>query len=750
MPPRSDLSASLLRWFVIAVLLPCGFTRADDTKLDARKLAFFESQIRPVLIRHCYECHSADSKELRGGLLVDSREGLVIGGDSGPALQTDKPAESLLLKALNYKDGLEMPPDRKLPETVIADFETWIRDGAVDPRSGKAPVRKAAIDLEKGRTFWSFRPVAAPLLPEGRRDWVRNEVDQFISADWPAELPSPQDAAPDVVLRRLYVVLTGLLPEPEEQEAFIAAWNQNADEAIAGVVDRLLQSPRYAERWGRHWLDVVRYAESTGGGRSMMLPDAWRFRDYVIDSFRRDKPFPQLVREHIAGDLLPSSSDSRHDEQVIGSGYLMLGAINYEEQDKEQLRMDVVDEQIDSMGRTFLGMTLGCARCHDHKFDPVPTTDYYALAGIFRSTKALVPGNVSGWVTRPLKLGVDQAAVDAWKKKDSDLEQQIASLKQLVRNPGSRISAPGLKDLAGVIVDDSDAVLEGVWTDSKFQQPFIGEGYHHSGQPRKGIKATYSATLPGDDEYVVRMVINHADSRSDRIPVMISHVDGETQVEVSQKSAPPGDGVFAELGRFRFSAGTPAKVVVLAEQASPGYVIVDAIQFVSTSLMPVSEMPAELAGQSREQLEARLKSLEDERKKHTAVKPNAPVAMCVEDEKQPGDWHLHVRGEIRNLGPVVPRGFLSVTEQASLSSRPAHELTGSSGRLELAEWIASDSNPLTARVWANRIWLNVMGEGLCQNSGQFRNDRRTADTSATPGFSRVNAGSQGCLVDPAQ
>ncbi|MBL8809568.1 MAG: DUF1553 domain-containing protein [Planctomycetaceae bacterium] len=719
MPHRSIFSAVLLRFLALIALMPGGTLLADEATADAEKLAFFENQIRPVLIRHCYECHSADSKELRGGLLVDSREGLAIGGDSGPAIQTDKPADSLLLKALKYEDGLEMPPAKKLPESVIADFETWIRNGAVDPRSGKAPVRKAAIDLEKGREFWSFRPLAEPPVPEGRLQWVRNEVDRFISADWPADVPPPQDAAPDVVLRRLSVVLTGLLPEPEEQEAFIKAWNQNPDDAIAGAVDRLLQSPRYAERWGRHWLDVVRFAESTGGGRSMMLPDAWRFRDYVIDSFRQDKPFPQLVREHIAGDLLPSSTDAQHDEQVIGSGYLMLGAINYEEQDKEQLRMDVVDEQIDSMGRTFLGMTLGCARCHDHKFDPVPTTDYYALAGIFRSTKALVPGNVSGWVTRPLKQGVDQAAIDAWKKKDGDLEKQIASLKQLVRKSGSRTSAPGLKDLPGVIVDDSDAVLEGVWTDSMFQQPFIGDGYRHSGQPRKGIKATYSATLPKDDEYVVRMVINHADSRSDRIPVMISHVDGETQVEVSQKTAPPGDGVFAELGRFRFNAGTPAKVVVLAEQASPGYVIVDAIQFVSTSMMPANEMPAELAGQSREQLESRLKALEEERKKHTSVKPDAPVAMCVEDEKQPGDWHLHVRGEIRNLGPVVPRGFLSVTEQASLSSRPKDGFAEASGRRELADWIASDSNPLTARVWANRIWLNVMGEGLVRTPDNF-------------------------------
>ncbi len=693
--------------------------RSDEKTENADRLAFFESRIRPVLISYCYECHSADSKEVRGGLLVDSREGLAVGGDSGSAIHREKPEESLLLKALRYEDGLEMPPAKKLPDSVIADFEQWIRDGATDPRSGKVPVRKAAVDLEKGREFWSFRPVAKPSVPEGDREWARNEIDQFISSHWPEGTSPPQDAAADVVLRRLHIVLTGLLPEPEEQKQFIAAWNENPDEAVAGAVDRLLLSPRYAERWGRHWLDVVRFAESTGGGRSMMLPDAWRFRDYVIDSFRRDKPFPQLVREHLAGDLLPSSTDAQHDEQVVGSGYLMLGAINYEEQDKEQLRMDVVDEQIDSLGRTFLGMTLGCARCHDHKFDPVPAADYYALAGIFRSTKALVPGNVSGWVTRPLKKGVDQAAIDAWKLKDGELEKQIASLKKLVRNRGTRTSAPGIQDLAGVIVDDSEAVLEGVWTDSMFQQPFLGDGYRHSGQPRKGIKATYSATLPKDDEYVVRMVINHAESRSDRVPVMISHVDGETQVEVSQRNSPPGDGVFAELGRFRFSADTPAKVVVLAEQASPGYVIVDAIQFVSASMMPASEMPVELAGQNREQLESRLKALEEERKKHAAAKPDAPVAMCVEDEKQPADWHLHVRGEIRNLGPVVPRGFLSVTEQASLASRPAGGFAGSSGRRELAEWVASDSNPLTARVLANRIWLNVMGEGLVRTPDNF-------------------------------
>ncbi|MFM8479222.1 MAG: DUF1549 domain-containing protein, partial [Planctomycetaceae bacterium] len=359
---------------------------------DPEKLAFFESRIRPVLVQHCYKCHSAESKDVRGGLLVDSRQGLLQGGDSGPAVIPGDASAGELLAALRH-ETVEMPPDRRLSDAVIADFQAWIEAGAVDPRDGTVSrPRSSGIDLAAGRQFWSFQPVRRPDVPVAGAGWARTEVDRFLAAGWErAGLQPPADAPPEVILRRLTWVLTGLLPTLEQQQTFTSAWAQDPDAALAAAVDQQLNSPRYGERWGRHWLDVVRFAESTGGGRSMMLPDAWRFRDYVIQSVNADKPFPQLIREHLAGDLLPATSDVQHDEQVTGAGYLMLGAINYEEQDKEQLRMDVVDEQIDAIGRTFLGMTLGCARCHDHKFDPIPTADYYAFAGILRSTRSLTP-----------------------------------------------------------------------------------------------------------------------------------------------------------------------------------------------------------------------------------------------------------------------------------------------------------------------------------------------------------------------
>lgn len=700
---------------------------------DPEKLAFFESRIRPVLVQHCYKCHSAESKEVRGGLLVDSRQGLLQGGDSGPALVPGDPSAGELLAALRH-ETVEMPPDRRLSDAVIEDFRVWIEAGAVDPRDGTVSrPRSTGIDLVAGRQFWSFQPVRRPDVPVAGEGWARTEVDRFLAAGWErAGLQPPADAPPEVILRRLTWVLTGLLPTLEQQQTFTSAWAQDPDAAIAAAVDQLLNSPRYGERWGRHWLDVVRFAESTGGGRSMMLPDAWRFRDYVIQSVNADKPFPQLIREHLAGDLLPATSDVQHDEQVTGAGYLMLGAINYEEQDKEQLRMDVVDEQIDAIGRTFLGMTLGCARCHDHKFDPIPTADYYALAGIFRSTRSLTPGNVCGWVTKPLRQGVDQAAQQAWKERDQQFEQQIAELKKQSggKSAGKSAAAAGKARTAskpafpGIIVDDSDAQLEGTWTQSSFQQPFLGEGYRHSGMPRTGTKAVYSVQLPADGEYLVRMIINHGQSRSDKVPLVVRHEDGETQLAVSQKVAAPGRGGFLELGRFRFSAAQPALIEVLAGDAAPGHVIIDALHFIRSSDIPAGGLPALVAAPASgdsapADIAARIKQLEADRKAHAKSKPALPVAMCVEEEPQPGDWHIHVRGEIRNLGPVVPRGFLQVATPDQQSAAAAITEATSSGRLQLAEWIAAPTNPLTPRVKVNRLWLHVMGEGIVRTPDNF-------------------------------
>jgi len=278
--------------------------------------------------------------------------------------------------------------------------------------------------------------------------------------------------------------------------------------------------------------------------------------------------------------------------------------------------------------------------------------------------------------------------------------------------------------IPGIIVDDGDAQLEGTWTQSSFQPPFHGEGYRHSGMPRTGTKAVYSAQLPADGEYLVRLVINHGQSRSGNVPLVLRHEDGETQLAVSQKVAAPEPGGFLELGRFRFSAAQPAIVEVLAADASPGHVIIDALHFVRTSDIPpggfASPSAAPVAADSpATELAARLKQLEAERKAHAKTKPALPVAMCVEDEAQPADWHLHVRGEIRNLGPVIPRGFLQVATPADKSAAASIAEKTSSGRLELADWIAAPDNPLTPRVKVNRIWLHVMGEGIVRTPDNF-------------------------------
>jgi len=735
-----------------AVLSPAAFADEPEDLIrqqpDPAQLKFFEDKIRPVLAEHCYSCHSADAKSVKGGLLLDSREGLLVGGDSGPSLVSGEPEGSLLLQAMRH-ESLEMPPDRKLPDSVLADFELWIKTGAADPRSGGVVLKKQAMDVEKGREFWSFKPVVKPPVPEDAGEWAINEIDRFIvaaqvrhrqaqalsetaAASGSAEERYTAEASPDVLIRRLTFVLTGLPPTADEQLQFIKAYQEDSEAAMLAAIDRLMDSPRFGERWGRHWLDVARYSESTGGGRSLMLPDAWRFRDYVIASFNDDKPFDQLVREHLAGDLLPSSSDAQRDEQITGVGYLMLGAINYEEQDKEQLRMDVVDEQIDSMGRSFLGMTLGCCRCHDHKFDPIPTSDYYALAGIFRSTKSLTPGNVCGFVTAPLRNGFDKAALAVWTAKDADLERQIKALKAKGSGLAERSGVPALSQLAGVVVDDSDAQFEGEWIASKYQQPFLGAGYQHSGQPRRGLTARYEATIPADGEYVVRMVINHEASRSGKVPVRITHADGESLVDVNQKVKPEGDGVFAELGRFRFEAAQQARVIVNAADASPGYVIVDAIQFLPVNAPPsvaASQSPAAVASAAESAgakatdpaaQKALLQTLEEERKAHAKLKPEIPIVMCVEDEAQPADWHVHIRGEIRNLGAKVPRGFITAATAASrVATLTSLTSAPTSGRRELAEWVASAENPLTARVYVNRIWLHVMGEGIVRTPDNF-------------------------------
>lgn len=391
-------------------------------------VAFFEAKIRPVLIEKCYSCHSADAKELRGGLYLDTREGLLKGGDSGPAVIAGNPAESVLLQALKY-EGYEMPPMEQLPAAVIADFEHWISIGMPDPRVGSAAAIKPIIDIEQGRQFWSFQPIKAVPPPSVRKvEWPRGDIDRFLLANLEEHgLEPAADADRATWLRRVTFALIGLPPSPDEIDAFLA---DDSPDAFARVVDRLLASPHFGERWGRHWLDLARFAESSGGGRSLLFKDAWRYRDYVIDAVNRDKPLNMFIVEQIAGDLLSHATAAEDRDHLVATGYLVLGAHNYEEQEKRALEMDVVDEQLDTIGRGLLGMTIACARCHDHKFDPIPTMDYYALAGIMRSTNTLVHANVSSWTTRPLPLNdAEAAAIRQHEIAIAVVENELATAK---------------------------------------------------------------------------------------------------------------------------------------------------------------------------------------------------------------------------------------------------------------------------------------------------------------------------------
>ena len=346
--------------------------------LPQDQLQFFEKNIRPVLVKYCYECHSIDSGKTRGGLLVDTREGLLLGGDSGPAIVAKNLEESVLWSAINWED-YEMPPEEKMPAEVIANFKTWIEMGAPDPRLREKLIVESKVDIEAGKQHWSFQKPSRP---------KHDNIDAFVAEKLrTAGVKSTSLADPLTLLRRLNFDLVGLPPTPEEARAFYPAWKKDPQAAIAKKVDELLNRPQFGERWGRYWLDVARYAESSGKDANFTFPHAWRYRDYVIDAFNADKPYDEFVQEQLAGDLLPSKTDEQWQERLIATGFLALGAKGLNERNPRQFRMDLVDEQIDTMSQAFLGITVACARCHDHKFDPIPQIDYYALAGIFLSTE---------------------------------------------------------------------------------------------------------------------------------------------------------------------------------------------------------------------------------------------------------------------------------------------------------------------------------------------------------------------------
>ena len=378
---RQSLLAALS--LILPVCLAALAFAAEDPP-DAKEADFFENQIRPLLVARCHECHGAEKQE--GKLRLDSREAALKGGEYGPAVVPGNLEESWLLKAISYEDAdLQMPPKGKLTDKEIAALTAWVKMGAPWPGADAAKRPAAAEEAfritEKDRAFWAFQPVKQPPLPEVNDvAWSRSSIDRFVQQKLEQQNLKPVAAADKrTLLRRASFDLIGLPPTPEEVDAFVA---DDSPDAFERVVDRLLASPRYGERWGRHWLDVARYGEDQAHTfQARKYPDGFRYRDWVIRSFNGDKPYDRFVMEQIAGDLLDGDEKERAD-RLAGLGYLALGPVYY-----GRAVADELDDRIDTLTRGFLGLTVACARCHDHKFDPIPTADYYSLAGVFGSTQ---------------------------------------------------------------------------------------------------------------------------------------------------------------------------------------------------------------------------------------------------------------------------------------------------------------------------------------------------------------------------
>ena len=399
---------------------------------------FFEKKIRPLLADHCLKCHgtppaNGGSKSLGGGFKVTSRAKLLKGGESGPALVPGEPDKSLLVKAVEYtEEGLKMPPKGKLSDQQIADLTKWVKSGAAWPND-TATTNPAApagpLFTPEQKAFWAFQPVKFPPVPEIQNPKYasRNEIDRFILTKLSAAKLSPADPADKrTLIRRVTFDLTGLPPTPEEVEAFL---KDGSPEAFEKVIDRLLAAPTYGERWARHWLDVVRYADSNGLDENTSFGNAWRYRDYVIKSFNDDKPYDRFLKEQLAGDLLPADSGAARLEQLTATGLLSIGPKVLAEPDKQKMLLDIADEQLDTVGKAFMGLTLGCARCHDHKFDPIPTRDYYSLLAVFTSTRTMQNLNTVARAFERSPDGPEKPEIRADRQKLEQLRKDVRKLE---------------------------------------------------------------------------------------------------------------------------------------------------------------------------------------------------------------------------------------------------------------------------------------------------------------------------------
>jgi hypothetical protein len=577
------------------------------------------------------------------------------------------------------------------------------------------------IDIEAGRKHWAYHPLKAPAIPKIRNTaWPSNDIDCFILARLEATGLSPgADAEKIVLVRRLYFDLVGLPPTPEEITRFV---DDPSPKAYENLVDSLMASPRFGERWGRHWLDVARYAESMSL-RGRLLKHAWRYRDYVIDAFNDDLPYDQFLRQQLAGDLLKATSVDAQRRNLIAMTYLMMGDALLENQDKSQLDMDYVDEQLDAIGKGMLAQTIACARCHDHKFDPIPTRDYYAMAGILKNVQWLKHGNVSNFMEKPLPISEEtKRGLEIHDASVARLKSEINTLKPKVTGKG--LPPVQAKDLPGIVVDNTDAKATGRWAKSSGVPNHVGSEYLYSNT--SGSKVVYPVKFPKGGKYVVRISGAQHPNRAPKALVTVLHNGGSKSFRLDQRKSPGAfnkagsDGYFQSLGFYEFPSGQ-WDAVEISTKGGGGLVVADAVQFLpvdndgKVTIPQSSQQGKELSPAEQKELKARMAKLTTDLSALQKRKPAPEMVNSAVEKKKPTDMKIHVRGNIYQLGAIAPRGVLQVANYGPVPKMP----TNASGRLELADWVTDPANPLTARVMANRVWQWLIGEGLVRTVDNF-------------------------------
>lgn len=819
---------------------PCSAQESPTDAQRAEKLEFFENKIRPVLVEHCYECHSTESKTIQGGLLLDSATGISKGGDSGPTLVTGQIDKSLIVQALRY-ESTQMPPKGKLAESIVQDFERWIADGAIDPREGPSQDLKKQIDFQQARNFWSFQPPRRPTMPTpNRSDWAQCGIDHFTLAAMEAHSLAPvEKAGKRELIRRATFDLTGLPPTVQEIENFLS---DSSEDAFSKVIDRLLNSEAYGQRWGRYWLDVARYSEDQAHTFSVQPnTNGYRYRDWVIKALNSDMPFNRFIQYQIAADVM-EMDESERLSNLAALGYFGLGAQYYKNTDAAKAAADELDDRIDTLTRGFLGLTVSCARCHDHKFDPIPQQDYYSLAGVFHSSRLH---------TAPLVPADQVEAFNAAQRKIKSLEE---SINQEIAREAPKLRESRVDEVAKYLlathtyhtdkVTNNDLNPKEFAKSNNLNETFFKRWLDYLKQkneaPPQLLKHWVEALQKGDQQGIQKS----ADDLQQRLKLMIRQRDGlltqDEQATLDQltKANPSSEGN-ARLISPRITKTQPstsidvdlagAKELILVVNdggngascdhadwinpklvTSSGEVLLTDLKWKSTSASygtininkSVTGQPLRVAGTvypngigthstsiityelpqgtqrftamagldnggtdqggdcgANAAVEFRVytetprdiqvgqpdliadffgekgifafdpKSIEsllpdqtrtaiaEKRSELESLRRSAPAMYAVAHviaEAKPSDLKVMIRGNPANLGQNAPRRFLKI-----LSTNEPESFSKGSGRLELAQAIASPENPLTARVMVNRIWQHHFGRGLVSTPDNF-------------------------------